>query len=88
MSNIEEKFWNDIIQEKGEHPVIHGVCYHIADEFSRYPFRGNDGRMFHIKNLETGKITTTTNLWTNGKVPLEFREYLPDNAEFVWDQSK
>ena len=46
------------------------------------PFRGYGGKGIKIK-LHTGEIIVTNNLWHNGEVPKEFRDRLPDNAEFI-----
>ena len=53
-----------------------------AHPMSDSPFRGYGGRGIKIK-LQTGEIIVTNNLWHNGKVPKEFRDRLPDNAEFI-----
>ena len=42
---------------------------------------GFDGRIFHIKRLDTGKVITTNNLRCNGKVPKEYE--VKDNAVFL-----
>ena len=87
---FEEKFWQLIIKEKDEHVIIDGECYSfdknnpIAD--GSKTFLGFDGRRFKIKMLHTGEVFETNNLWSNGKVPDKFKEQLPDNAEFVWQE--
>lgn len=80
-----EFFWLEIIQEKDEHIIIDGVCYYLDrnDLWGRPGWQGFAGRRFRIRFLETGEIIETTNLWHNGTIPDEFRDLLPDNAEFV-----
>lgn len=84
VANVSIKFWLEIIKEKDEHVIINGICYYLdkAHPMSDSPFRGYGGREFKIK-LHTGEIIVTNNLWHNGEVPKEFRDRLPDNAEFV-----
>lgn len=84
-----KKFWLSIIEEKKYHPVINGVCYYcdvdnpISDSRG---FRGFGGRYFKIRFIDTGKIIETNNLCHNGDVPKEFRDQLPDNAEFIQEE--
>lgn len=79
-----KKFWLEIIEEKDSHVIINGNCYYIdkTHPMSDSDFRGYGGREFKIK-LHSGEVITTNNLWYNGEVPEEFRDRLPDNAEFV-----
>lgn len=77
-------YWNEIIEEKDEHIIIDGVCYYDDGEVNnptKYAFLGHSGRRFWIRFLD-GRTITTNNLWYNGKIPDEFRDQLPDNAEF------
>ena len=77
-----KKFWNDIEKEKEEHIFINGICYAIVDE-PIYGFVGYGGRKFKIRMFKDGKIVETNNLWCQGDVPDEYRQRLPDTAEFV-----
>ena len=62
--------------------VADGCVYQIGDENSNSSFRGYDGRKFVIEFFD-GRKVTTTNLWSNGKIPERFRALLPDNAKFI-----
>ena len=44
--------------------------------------RGMGGQEFRIR-FQDGRIVTTRNLWSIGEIPAEYREALPDNAEFI-----
>lgn len=44
--------------------------------------RGHSGRYFVIRFFD-GRMVPTTNLWSQGSIPEEFKDLLPDNAEFV-----
>lgn len=68
-------------QDSPTQVVIDGFVFQIGREDSLSSFRGFSGRQFKIKFFD-GRIVTTTNLWHNGKVPEEFRDQLPDNAEW------
>ena len=77
-------FWQEIITEKEEHIIINGQCYYDDGEVKnpdRHLFLGHAGRRFWIKFFD-GRTITTNNLWSQGDIPEEFREELPDNAEF------
>lgn len=76
------QFWKDIIAEKDEHIVIDGECYYVSPESSCSIFRGYCGKSFTIRKF-TGEIIHTTNLWCNGTVPDEFKDQLPNEAEFI-----
>lgn len=62
--------------------VIRGDMYQIAREDDASDFRGFGGFPHYIKFFD-GRVVKTTNLWANGKVPEEYRDKLPDNAEFI-----
>lgn len=77
-------FWREIIAEKDEHIIINGSCYcdgGNVEHPGRYQFLGHAGQRFWIRFFD-GKEITTNNLWYQGKIPDEFRDELPDTAEF------
>lgn len=53
----------------------------------RYPQsksgQGFSGRPFTIRFFADGRLVKTENLWSIGPIPDEYREALPDNAEFI-----
>lgn len=76
-----KKFWNDIVNEKDEHLIINGECYYnetIPDGI----YKGFGGRGFKIKKFD-GTIIQTSNLWHQGTVPEEYKDLLPNNAEWI-----
>lgn len=76
-------FWLERVKNKNDknQVVIGREVYQIEDEDSKSPFRGYNGMKFKIK-FPKGRRVTTTNLWSNGTIPLAFKELLPDNAKF------
>lgn len=82
-------FWNDNVAIKDDLKVVRikGEQYYIGKEDSRSPFRGFGGRKNIIKFFD-GREVNTTNLWFNGKIPEDYKELLPDNAEFVREEAK
>lgn len=77
-------FWKEIITEKEQHIIIKGECYcdgGNVDKPSLDSWLGFCGRRFWIRFFD-GRTLTTNNLWYQGKIPEEFREELPDTAEF------
>lgn len=65
--------------EPDRYLVIAGEAFYRAnDEATNHAFLGFGGREFRIKNLHTGKVIVTHNLWSNGTVPEHFRDLLPD----------
>lgn len=86
---FQKHFWMEIIKEKDEHIVINGECFCDGGNVDNpsYPrFLGHSGRRFWIR-FKDGSTLTTNNLWYNGKIPDEFREQLPDTADFYWPNS-
>lgn len=41
---------------------------------------GHAGRLFHFTMLATGEIVESQNVWYQGRIPVEYRSLLPDNA--------
>jgi hypothetical protein len=66
--------------------VVKGCHYIIGAEKPTTPrsWRGFGGDRYHIR-FNDGREVVSTNLWCQGPIPAQFREQLPDNAEFVKD---
>jgi hypothetical protein len=81
-------FWNDNVEIKDDPKVVrvNGEQYYIGKENSRSSFRGFGGNKFTIKFFD-GREVVSTNLWYNGKIPKDYKELLPDNAEFIRDKA-
>lgn len=70
--------------------IINGNCYVDSGDKPQCDYKswlGFDGQRFYIRFFD-GREITTNNLWHNGIIPQEYREQLPDNAEFIWKKSK
>jgi hypothetical protein len=76
-------YWLERVKNKDSkrQVIAKGVVYQISDENDISGFRGFDGAKFVIHFFD-GRKVFTSNLWHNGTVPDEFRDQLPDNAEF------
>lgn len=76
-------FWNGKLKIKDEETTVRikGVHYFIGNENQRFD-KGFGGQKFRIKFFD-GRVVETTNLNYNGKIQEDFRERLPDNAEFM-----
>jgi hypothetical protein len=82
------RFWTEKVQIANDPRVarIDGKHYIIGDENDPSYFRGFGGSRFTIKFFDgpnAGKTITTTNLWYQGMIPDDFRDELPNNAEFL-----
>lgn len=77
-------FWNKYVQIKDDPQVvrINGEHFYIQDENSKSIFRGHGGTKFKIRFFD-GREITTTNLWCQGDIPEDYKDLLPDNAEFI-----
>lgn len=76
-------YWQEMIENKDtkRQVRIKGIVYYIGDENTTSSFRGFDGAKYVI-NFFDGRKVFTSNLWHNSTVPDEFKDQLPDNAEF------
>lgn len=63
--------------------VINGATYRDGGRKfnTNSGFLGHSGHVFRIR--KDGVEWETNNLWSGGVIPEEFRDRLPDNAEFV-----
>jgi len=80
MSNLNNEFWNRHVTNRDPNAVIIGGEHFIYIDSDIE--KGFSGKKFTIK-MNSGKIISTNNLWHQGKIPQEYRELLPDNAEFI-----
>ncbi len=78
-------FWREQAADRQGAIVINGVHYRIGKNNGRTmaPFKGFGGRRFLVRRLNGGHIVRIDDLWYQGPIPPEFREMLPDNAEWV-----
>jgi predicted nucleic acid-binding Zn ribbon protein len=80
---FKKELWDYIKVNKKEYIIINHKSYHLGDENSKSSFRGHGGSKFVIRMKDTGKLITTTNLWSQGIIPEEYYKDIEDNAEFV-----
>lgn len=76
--------------ERGLHrwAVINGTHYVLNKHTDIAIFKGFGGNNFHIR-FKDGFETECDNLWCQGDIPAGYwRNLLPDNAEFVNEESK
>lgn len=76
--------WRRRISQKEKYIIIRGACYSDAGDVKNPTsdmFLGHAGRRFWIK-FKDGSTLSTNNLWYGGEIPVEFRDELPDTAEF------
>ena len=78
-------FWNACLD--GSAIIVNGICYHDGGNGrSENGFKGFGGNVYCIKDLRTGEMWKTDNLWYNGKIPTNMRKDHPDTHEFVKDR--
>ena len=84
----EETYWKPLVENRNDpdHVVVNGTHYTGGPEQPATPRhrRGFGGDRYNIK-FHDGREVTSTNLWCQGTIPAQFREQLPDNAEFRRD---
>lgn len=68
--------------------VVNGQHFQIAEEL---PLRdrsyGGFGGRRHVIRFNDGREVVTTNLWTQGHIPAQFRNRFPENATFVQEST-
>ena len=82
------EYWENILKDDALRPehsvaIIDGHHYVIEDENSVDPLRGFGGDKFTI-TFNDGKVVITTNLWSQGKIPEDYVNLFPNNADFDW----
>jgi hypothetical protein len=71
------------VRVDGHHYVVgHEPSKQELESNRQYGGLGHGGREFKIR-MHDGREIVTRNLWGQGKIPLEYREVLPDNAVFI-----
>ncbi|MCL2255977.1 MAG: hypothetical protein FWC11_03865, partial [Firmicutes bacterium] len=61
---------------------INSCHYFIQPDDPTAAFQGYGGQLHKIKFFD-GRIIETKNLWSQGQIPTEYRDVLPNNAEFI-----
>ena len=82
---FQRKFWGEQLDNRTNAAVINGGHYRIGTERAGRPdeHRGFGGRTHHLRDLATGEVVTSSDLWWQGLVPDFARDALPDSHEFV-----
>ncbi len=81
MDDFERKFWRDQATRPGG-LVIEGKHYRDSGTTDS-PHRGFAGHTFAIRELASGRVWITNNLWHQGTIPEDFKGLFPDTHEFV-----
>lgn len=82
------KYWTNVTVQaktvwKDRSVRINGEHFMIGDDVPNpSQLKGHGGARFQIK-FHDGRVVETTNLWHQGEIPKEFKDKLPDNADFV-----
>lgn len=84
-------FWENLYRKNKDNPnwvIIEGHSWILKprkeDDKPRSPFWGLGGTRMVAKKKD-GAIMDGNNWWHQGKIPPEFRDLMPDNAEWVED---
>jgi hypothetical protein len=81
-------FWMDKIENPPQHSAVIGGSYYIFDSLHVAPLsaRKFDRGMFFIM-FNDMSFLVCAHVWISGIVPERFREQLPDNAQFISQQT-
>lgn len=80
-------FWNTHLQKdkernQYEYAIIDGRHYILCKSIQDKSCSGYYGYKFKIR-FKDGYVTECDNLWQQGQIPDNFRDLMPDNAEFI-----
>lgn len=75
--------WREIIEGQNDRCLTIDGDHYMAQPENGGPPYGHGGRAFGIEMLKDGRRFVARNLWHQGKIPLRFRDRLPDNAKFI-----
>lgn len=81
--------WLAMVRFKDDPATVRVMGKHYMDggnTSSPSRMNGFGGSVFRVK-FHDGRCLETNNLWHQGTIPDHFKERLPDNAIFVWDES-
>jgi hypothetical protein len=79
-----KKFWGDQLANRSNAVVADGTHYRVSARTpSNKSHAGFGGREWKFRNLETGEVTTSDNVWFQGDIPDPFRFAFPDTHEVV-----
>lgn len=78
-----QKFWDDKVAIAADPATvrIRGRHYQIEPD-TRHGMKGFGGYEHRIRFTD-GREVVSHNLWTQGEIPSDYLDRLPDNAEFV-----
>ena len=78
-----KNFWNEQITSKDDENIVRidGEQYYISNDTSN-SIKGFGGEEFIIRFFSS-RVIITNDLWYNGVIPAEYRNKLPNNAEFI-----
>ena len=77
-NGITETFWRPHIKNRMNRFVDNGVMYSKGFGNSMNP--GFGGQWFEIRFLKDNTSILSNNVWHQGPIPNNLRDYLPDNA--------
>ena len=78
-------FWMDKIANPPPNRVIIGGFHYTIHPFVKRPnnvIKGFAGREFYVRKLD-GTLIKSNNVWCQGEIPPQFRDKLPDTANFL-----
>lgn len=80
-----DDFWTRAYADyqAGKRVVVNGASYAVGPERAPNP-KGHGGQKFRIQ-YQDGRLIETTNLWSQGSIPVRWRDRMADNAVFVQD---
>ena len=85
-----KRFWAGQLRDRSNAAVVNGEHYRFSSQppTVRSDLRGCGGRTFHLRNLGTGEVTTSSDLWWQGVIPDFARPAFPDTHEFVRGENR
>lgn len=88
LTEFERKYWTEKLGLENTSVRVKGNHYQfgtpiLADRTTYRGMLGFNGHIWKVKFFDDRPQIITNNLWHQGKIPDEFKDKLPDNAEFV-----
>lgn len=80
-----QQYWKSMLSNKYKgNIIVKRTHYQIGPKESNSSWSGFGGSKFVIRDLATGDVVSTRNLWHQGLIPVEFNA--PDTHEFLSDK--
>ena len=78
-----DAYWQSQSDDRAGAVVVDTEHYRVGPVVDYRDGAGFGGQLFRLRDIATGEITETRNLWHQGTIPPAWRDRLPSTHEFL-----